>query len=118
MTTSQHPRAIVGAIISGGRIYRAGDEADFATRMAGRDCGALVARGQLRGDWSDVTTTTPRPTKSRGAKRAKAAPAPTHVASAPVLEPALALDADDTVTDLSVTDEPPTVDPTTETAPV
>ncbi len=49
---AQSDRMIVGAIITGGKIFKAGDEVAFAKRMKGRDLTALVEKGQLSGDWT------------------------------------------------------------------
>lgn len=44
-------RRIVGAVISGGKVYRAGDEAALAKRMQGRSFAQLLASGTIAGAW-------------------------------------------------------------------
>ena len=49
-TTSTTPQ-IVGAVIESGRLYKAGDEADFATAMQGKSVAHLIEKGVIVGDW-------------------------------------------------------------------
>ena len=61
-------RRIVGAIISGGQLYRAGDEDAFRAHMRGRDLSQLVARGELVGEWPDLAET-PADDAKKGVKK-------------------------------------------------
>jgi hypothetical protein len=52
-TQSSNPseRRIVGAIITGGHVYRAGEEDALARRLGPRSIHRLTAEGQITGDW-------------------------------------------------------------------
>lgn len=52
-------RKIVGSIISGGKLFVAGQEDAFAQRMQGRSVQHLVDSGKLEGDWSDAANEKP-----------------------------------------------------------
>lgn len=45
-------RAIVGSIIDGGRLFRAGDEDAFSAHMGTRSVSHLIESGTIEGDWS------------------------------------------------------------------
>jgi hypothetical protein len=45
-------RAITGAVIQSGRIYKAGDEDALALAMKGRSMDHLIEKGAISGDWS------------------------------------------------------------------
>jgi len=49
---AQEDRKIEGAVILGGRTYKAGDEDKLAAAMKGRSFDRLIAKGAVSGDWS------------------------------------------------------------------
>lgn len=49
--------AIVGSVLKGGRIYKAGDEELLASALSQADKDRLVGSGQLTGDWSGNAAT-------------------------------------------------------------